>query len=769
VSLQQARGDAEPGQGVTTFVLLLLLFFSLTGSIAAAEWTDGLDILGWAALGGVCFGWMLAKMRRLPGVLAHLTAWMLAVPVTAFLVTFLLPPALTCEEKLILLRERSSEWFLRVAAGGPANDNLIFVIQTTWLMWLLAYVAAWFVYRRRQVWGAIVPGGAVLLLNSFYAAPPIDVHLGFYLLCALLLLVRTNLHALERRWRANAVGYTSDVQLDVLGYGALFTLILLSVAWVLPASAPGPAWLAVFEPLHEPWQSVENNFARAFSALRAVVRPAPAAFSNAALVMGGPVSLEQRPVMEIRADHARYWRARVYDKYSGSAWFSTLLDPLVLNASDPRLDVPLGGARAEVTQTVKVYFSDQHILHAQSQPVRFSVPVEVRAGMDRSTVPPALDVTLVRARRPLREGDVYVVVSAISIADEDALRADSTAYPEWIRTHYLQLPADLPERVRLKAQEIAEPFSNPYDRAVALERFLRAHITYDEKVSAPPLGVDGVDYVLFERPSGYCNYYASAMAVMARTLGIPARVVSGYAPGAYADGVFHIVEANAHTWVEIYFPTYGWIEFEPTANRPALERSRRSNPAPEDPEASQAALEQRRWRERSSPDEWEEPFLDEWIDVTRGGTVEPQQMLLLLASAMALGGAGAWGVRRWLQWQQRAHLPHAARVYEEMLDRARWLGVRDEHHATPFERADAIGAMLPSARNETAHIAMLYTRERFGAYQLNDAERAMLARVWTRWRAAWWRGIVGRAWERIAVPARRFRARTRHAGTLEQD
>lgn len=741
--------EVEPSEGVTTFLLLLLVFFSVTSSIVAAEWAEGLHILSWAALGGLGWGWLLAKIRRVSGAWAHFLAFVLTIPVTVFLTTSLLAAKLTLEEKLVVLATRVLEWCWRVAAGGSASDNLIFVMQLTALIWLIAYTAAWFVYRRRQVWGALVPSGAALLLNLFYSAST-DFYLGVYLLSALLLLIRTNLHALERRWRAATVGYTSDVQFDVLGYGALFTLLLLIATSFLPASAPGPTWLAVLDPLQEPWHNLETHFTRAFSALRAVPRPAPVAFSRPTLTMGGPVTLGQRPVMDVRADYGRYWRARVYDWYEASTWFSTQLEPLWLNANDTRLDTPQGYLRVEVTQTITLYSNDQNILYAQAQPIRFGLPIEARMATD------PIELILARARRPLRVGDTYTVVSAISIADEESLRADSTDYPDWIRARYLQLPDDLPARVRDKAREITAPFSNPYDRAVALEKFLRAHIIYDENVSAPPFGMDGVDYVLFERPAGYCNYYASAMAVMARALGIPARVVSGYALGDYADGVFHIVEANAHSWVEIYFPHYGWIEFEPTASKPEIERPKRAQSAPDNPDVNATAAEQRRRRERHRAEEMDEEDFGAASATARAWRFDERATLLGLVSVLVLTLASVVGIRRWRYAHQLARLQPAARVYEEMLERARWLGLREARHTTPLERAQAIGHLLPSARNESVCVAAFYTRERFGAHPLDAAERAALTRAWDTWRAQWWRSVAHYTVSCLATPARQF-------------
>ena len=113
--------------------------------------------------------------------------------------------------------------------------------------------------------------------------------------------------------------------------------------------------------------------------------------------------------------------------------------------------------------------------------------------------------------------------------------------------------------------------------------------------------------------------------------------------------------------------------------------------------------------------------------------------------------------------RQIARLTPAARVYEEMLDRARWLGIGDERHATPIERAGTIGNALPQAQRESERVAAFYSRERFGARQLDAVERATLTNAWHAWRAAWWRGLARRIIDRTVVPARNFLTRTRAA------
>ena len=767
--------DIRIGEGASTAVLLVLMLLSVTGSVNAANWADGLSTMAWAAMGGLIVGIFLAKLP-VWGWLAHILALVLGAGATALLVTSLLPDVLTFKERFIVLQERVMTWFIKATTGGVSTDNLMFIIQVAFLSWIMAYLAAWFVYRRHQVWGAILPTGAGILFNLYYAAPQTGIYFGLYVLCALLLLVRLNLRSLEEWWRRAAIGYASDISFDFLVYGIVFSLVLMTVAWVVPGTAPGPSWFDAFGPFQGPWQSAEDQFNRVFSSLRAVARPSSTNFVGTTLTMGGPVNLGQRPVMDVTSNAGRYWRASVYDKYTGIGWINTRMDAADLPAGDPRINTDVGNLRAVVTQTFKIYMPDQqNVLYAESEPVAFNIPVEVRYGNSPSTDASSSidDIALARARRPLRYGDTYSVISLISVADEQSLRQASTQYPESITSIYLQLPNTLPERVRQLAQTITAPYTNPYDKAVAIEQYLRTHIRYNDNVSPPPPGRDGVDYTLFDRPEGYCNYYASAMAVLARAIGIPSRVASGYALGDYKNGVFHIVEANAHAWPELYFPGYGWIEFEPTASQPEIGRPKKPADVPTQQLNSlndQKPDRRSRFDPQSLQDEgltpgaglfsFDNPF---WSDPRNVGLVGGGFVLLLAVGAVA-------GFR-WNYKRRAARLSPATRVYGDLLRLAHWLGIRDQEHATPFERARLLEKSLPGARNEIELTASLYVREKFGARPLDETERLSLSAAWSRVSAEWRYGVARVLVHKLVDPPRALAAairdrmsRLRHRG-----
>jgi hypothetical protein len=174
----------------------------------------------------------------------------------------------------------------------------------------------------------------------------------------------------------------------------------------------------------------------------------------------------------------------------------------------------------------------------------------------------------------LSNAKAYKAESYVPLVTVKRLRGSSSNYPEAIQKRYLQLPPSLPERVRNLANELTKGKSNAYDKAKAIEAYLRTY-PYDLNIPAPPEGLDVADYFLFDLKKGYCDYYATSMVVLARASGLPARFVSGYSPGSYdaPNAQYVIRELNAHSWAEIYFPEIGWIEFEPTASQPEIDRS----------------------------------------------------------------------------------------------------------------------------------------------------------------------------------------------------
>jgi transglutaminase-like putative cysteine protease len=158
----------------------------------------------------------------------------------------------------------------------------------------------------------------------------------------------------------------------------------------------------------------------------------------------------------------------------------------------------------------------------------------------------------------------YEGFSLLPARNVPRLRAASMDYPEEIRDAYLQLPS-LDPRIPDLAKQITARAQTPFDKTIALESYLRSRYMYTLNLTGKP-GDDALAHFLFETRAGHCEYFASAMAIMLRTLGIATREVNGFLPGEYNDlGGDYIVRASdAHSWVEVYFPGTGWLTFDPT-------------------------------------------------------------------------------------------------------------------------------------------------------------------------------------------------------------
>lgn len=159
----------------------------------------------------------------------------------------------------------------------------------------------------------------------------------------------------------------------------------------------------------------------------------------------------------------------------------------------------------------------------------------------------------------------YEGISLLPKTVPEKLRAASADYPQEILDTDLQLPPQLDPRIPQLARDITARAKTPYDRTVAMEIYLRTRFAYTLELTGKP-GDDPLAHFLFETRAGHCEYFASAMAVMLRTLGIPSREVNGFLPGEYNDlGGDYIVRASdAHSWVEVFFPGNGWFTFDPT-------------------------------------------------------------------------------------------------------------------------------------------------------------------------------------------------------------
>jgi transglutaminase-like putative cysteine protease len=279
--------------------------------------------------------------------------------------------------------------------------------------------------------------------------------------------------------------------------------------------------------------------------------------------------------IQIEGDHhghyALHWRGVALANFDGRNWSNPREQYVLPREADGSFVVPLfsqGVAQAALARTQAGPGRSNRLIHYRvlMEPIGtnvfFLAPWARRVNgayrtlqIDRGGAVYDLDGE--------RAVSLYEADSDISIPSPELLRAAGDYLPPFVLT-YLQLPGLDPRIPRLAAQ-ISGSASNTYDKAVALERYLKTHYGYTLQLPGSPVA-DPLANFLFERKQGHCEYFASSMAVMLRTLHIPTRVVNGFISDEFNDvtGNYVVRARNAHAWVEAYFPDYGWITFDPT-------------------------------------------------------------------------------------------------------------------------------------------------------------------------------------------------------------
>ena len=288
---------------------------------------------------------------------------------------------------------------------------------------------------------------------------------------------------------------------------------------------------------------------RAKRGVRAGPLPEPVAYAT----LGYAGEAGDDVVMRVRSTLSSYWRGRVLDEYDGKGWFASNSRPQALVTYEGRVvfaDTP------QLSWTTDAYVQTFFLRTPQPYAVftGYSPGVVTLGG---SEDPFSSDILAA-----LAQPGVYRVVSAVPRLTPGELEVDSADVGSLAAAG----PILVPPQVRELAQSIVAGSKSDYERAARLERFLLENYEYDLRAQPLPSSGDAVESLLFERTAGYCAQFATAMAVMARTVGLPARVATGYLPGSYDSlaGVHVVRLKDAHAWVEINFKRSGWVPFDPT-------------------------------------------------------------------------------------------------------------------------------------------------------------------------------------------------------------
>lgn len=446
-------------------------------------------------------------------------------------------------------------------------------------------------------------------------------------------------------------------------------------------------------------------------------------------------------MMRVRSQAPGFFRVLAFDHYNGQGWEISRNDDVdILRRPSfsnrillPR--IPTLSRDREVVQTYTLVTDFPNLIPClyQAEEIYFptrEIAIDPEGGL-RSPV-------------GLAEGLTYTVVSDVPYRDRTALGTAPTRYPIDIRQHYLQVPDAIQDRVKARAEELMDnspdPLANSYEKALFLAQALKQNYTLNPDIPFFNSDQDLVETFLFSVEGGYADHFSTVLTVMLRSIGIPARVVTGFGPGEFNPftGFYIIRNTDAYALTEVYFPQHGWFAFDPIPGHELLPPSIRES------ETFSTVRQFWNWLAGWLPS----PIVgvvDGLIHLATQGLVKLIQafngllrlgwfgILMALAAFTALGFV-AWlvfiGLRRgWRRWRLQK-MPPTERLYQQMLASFTYQGIPKRASETPLEYGQRLYARAKAQQAQAANeIAHAYVRWRYGGEPQNLAYLGQKLRV----------------------------------------
>jgi len=442
-------------------------------------------------------------------------------------------------------------------------------------------------------------------------------------------------------------------------------------------------------------------------------------------------SLEPTMVMRVRSQARGFWRVLAFDHYLGQGW------EISRNEQTEVLDRPSWSFRYWLPQRYALGPSKKV---AQTYTITADLPNLIPALYQaESLFFPTEQVALdweggLRSPVELTEGLTYTVISEVPYRNRTALGQTSSIYPQAIQEYYLQVPKGIQDRLQQYTETVLgqseKPITVPYEQALYLAQYLKQHYTLQPELPFLNQDEDLVEAFLLKFEGGYPDHFSTTLTLLLRSIGIPARLVVGFAPGEFNPftGYYLVRNTDAYAMTEVFFPNYGWFAFDPIPGHDLVP------PSFEDNYTFSALRSFWNW----VADWFPSPVRGVLSGVLHWGQKAIAQILSGVLSVLNQGWLGLFGLLvltlilgllgwlTWLAWghwrdrRRLAQLPPMERLYQQML---RWLAIQGwpKHPAqTPLEYAQNLGdRQSPLSYQAVQDICRAYVRWRYGNYPPN--------------------------------------------------
>lgn len=575
----------EPRIGWLPFLLLLAALIIVLAAALEVGWVPNDRVIIPTALTGYLLALWLAG-DRWPAPAAWTLLTVAGLGLSFFLLAGLWPPweilrqgnpavAQFWFRQSALFGDQLGGWAQAVLNGGRSTETMPFAFGLAVAAWFLGAFLGWTAARANKPALGLAALGVALALTTYFGRAAVYWVVAFVGIATVAIAI-AQYGQMERAWARRGTDFSGEVRVELLVYAGTASLLLMSFAYALPAVNIS----AIAESFRrQPAVSeAEETLTRVFAGVRQPAQPIEEVARGGrvgvlprAFLLGSDPALLEDVVLTATVTTSPgvpnpppgvHWRATSYDVYTGRGWLRSPEREEAIPAGAP-ISVPPDESPdgvTTVTQEMRVAEPARTTFYTLGRIVAVDRPAFTYwRGLD----------DLVRARDAAPTLAAYRATSQLILPDAAALRsADPADVPSALLARYTELPESVPPRVAELAREVAGAAKTPYDQARALEAFLQQY-PYSLDVGLPPPNGDMVDYFLFDLQTGFCDYYATAMVVMARSLGLPARLAIGFLPQPSDDqGQQVLRQLDSHSWAEVYFAGYGWVEFEPTAPIP---------------------------------------------------------------------------------------------------------------------------------------------------------------------------------------------------------
>ena len=556
-------------------VIVLLLTISVAKSTATVHWVDGIDVIVPIAIFGAL---LLAVLAMLPvSEPVGLGIGAVLAPVAAVLGAW--PEIHARHPTDVIGPQLIGTWWSRINDGSASSDPSFYLFLICLLMWVTGAWLSWCVLRWRKPMLGLIPGAAAFATNLLNVPTDQNGYTLAMLVLTLALLLWTNYTGSIANAVRARVKLTGDARWDFWESGLVAMAGLIVLGIMLPPLSTSDRTLDLESGVFTSWAQLQQRLSH------------PGIFTSGGgtgvtgftqdVKLSGPLQRTRDVVFmyTVAGDYAppRYFRGLDVTLTSGGEWRypDGAAVQEIISKNQPAIYgedyVKLAGATIDVRMLQPpVGYKDVIFYPGQFYKID-------RTTLASQVMPGSLN-TLDRlgSLQPPNSSGGYAVTVDYSTATQTELEAAGTTYPTWLQP-YMELPpyGYRSPAVMKKVHDLAVQIvttagaTTPYDQAAAIENYLRDPHNFTYTLDArTPSGRDPLDWFLFTSKRGYCEFFATAMGDMLRSLGIPSRLVNGFGPGTFDVTLnnFIVRGEDAHTWVEVYFPKYGWIPFEPTAD-----------------------------------------------------------------------------------------------------------------------------------------------------------------------------------------------------------